>query len=511
MRKMALTQWGCLFVMLLVLFSCRKAPEYTRFIPEDAEGVVRIDIRQLIEKSGLGKDQQLKEKFIGAWEREMKPATQEKLKQFMENPEKTGVDWREPLFVFGRSETLKSEGALLAKVQDKSALTDMLNAMVDEQVFPEIQEKDRITYASDGRFVWVHTDDVLLVLYANDKHEDMLHAVARHLEADDEGLHGREGFRKMCESKGDIQIFVDGEWLKEEFLDKPMTKDWLAGMTQDVGMDFDCLSDISFEKGDIRLTTEIFGQTEEASNLLSTANWMGKINDDYFALIPESALAVWALNLDGEQIYNRLIAMDMLKNLNEEEKKTIEVLAGNFQGNVVMVLNGDPFAMFSGGRGVELALYARIKDATVMEDAIENLTAKSGKGTVKNAEGIYAVPFGLWNTDYLYMGVKNKDLFVTNNIGLTRMEKANTPMSVKGIKGSMGYFTLNFKPILDNPAMQAIAGGLKGKEQTGWNVLSCFSKLEVISSEYNKSEIYLRLNNQQQNALELLIDMVKQL
>lgn len=55
-----------LFLMaavLALLSSCSKVPEYAKVIPDDAVFVMRIDAKQLAEKSGIGDNDKAKKQF----------------------------------------------------------------------------------------------------------------------------------------------------------------------------------------------------------------------------------------------------------------------------------------------------------------------------------------------------------------------------------------------------------------------------------------------------------------
>ncbi len=86
-----------LLLAVLVLSSCCKTvPNYTKLIPEEADVVIRLDIRQMSKKSGLtGNDKMMKkaEEFIKS---EFTGKVREKMLAIFNDPAEAGLDLRDP-------------------------------------------------------------------------------------------------------------------------------------------------------------------------------------------------------------------------------------------------------------------------------------------------------------------------------------------------------------------------------------------------------------------------------
>jgi hypothetical protein len=99
-RQIHLMLWAVLAVFLLA--SCSKVHKSAQLIPEDAMFVLRVDVKQIADKSGFDDDSKAKKKLTEALkEADMSRAAREKAEAILDDPAKAGLDLRDPLFIYG--------------------------------------------------------------------------------------------------------------------------------------------------------------------------------------------------------------------------------------------------------------------------------------------------------------------------------------------------------------------------------------------------------------------------
>ena len=202
-----------LLMLIVLMASCSKSvPNYTRLIPEDADVVVRLDVRQMSKKSGFGKNDKLKAKIEQFIKSELSGKAKEKILAILDDPKQAGLDLRYPVFFYGSSNDENSVG-LVGAVWDADDFTDLLNVMAQEAGIGKVTTGE-LNYLKMFDLLFCYNDDWFFIAPYNadlDNAKAQAEAVAKRYDKADKSMADNEGFRQMCMKKGLMQVFVKGE------------------------------------------------------------------------------------------------------------------------------------------------------------------------------------------------------------------------------------------------------------------------------------------------------------
>ena len=127
-----------LMAVAFLLSSCSKTPKSAKLIPENANVVMRFDVKQIAEKSGLGKDDKIKNELKGELKKSGLPKTlQTKMEAILDAPAKSGVDLREPIFAYvvaAPKPKVGIVGSVLDAKEFESLINDVSKEMGGEQL-----------------------------------------------------------------------------------------------------------------------------------------------------------------------------------------------------------------------------------------------------------------------------------------------------------------------------------------------------------------------------------------
>lgn len=202
-----------LLMAIVLMASCSKSvPNYTRLIPEDADVVVRLDIRQLSKKSGFGKNGKLKEKIEQMVKDEVSGKAREKILDILNDPKEAGLDLRDPVFIYGSSNRDNKMGVVGA-VWNADSFTDLLNVLAQEAGIEKVKTGD-INYIKMFDLLVCYNDDWFFITPFDsdaDNAKAQAEDIVKRYEKGDKSMADNEGFRQMCLKKGVMQVFVKGE------------------------------------------------------------------------------------------------------------------------------------------------------------------------------------------------------------------------------------------------------------------------------------------------------------
>lgn len=497
---------GCLSIILLMT-SCKKSSDYARVIPADAEVVCRIQTAQLLEKCGADNGKFLKEKLLSVINRQASSTVSEKMSAIADDPSKSGLDFKSPVYVAIGGEALGTGAMLVAKVADQDALTGLLETIAAE-VAEKVSTDGDLTYLTAGGTMMVSDGKAFLMMEQAGSGMDALNKVKAMLSADEEkSILNDAGFKKMNDSKGDMQLLGNAEYMMDVFQKelKVMASMYPAGFNPN---DISGLMDVNFADGEVAFTIETIAKTEEARKYLENINkFSGKVGDTYFSRIPDKSLVVMALNMEGEKFWEQLQSVDNMDALPAETKVLIEKGIKNLDGDVVMAVQADPIAVVTNQDEAVITIYAKLKDGSQAEQMLSDMGLDN---LTRNSDGIYALPMQKGLMKYLYLKVDGKDMVISNKIDMVGSEKVSDPVDASTFKGKGFAFLLNLKPIMENPAVEAMAKAA-GARPTLWSLVSQFDRVEIFSKEAAKAECHVYLKDNKQNALAFLVNIGLQL
>lgn len=455
-----------LVMVLALLSSCSKVPNYAKVIPDDALLVVRIDAKQLAEKSGIGENDKVKKKFKAALkDADLSRGLRNKVEDLLEDPSATGIDLSQPLFVYVAQDDSDVKAGIVGGVSSKDDLTELLNGLAKEADVDKVVEEKEYNYFSEGKECIVFADSWFYFGQKNwdedveDYADDISSLFAKEAK---NSIVETEDFQKMCSANGVAQLLLSGKGMgsirdfKEisELMPKDLDIEEVA-----------YLMDLTIDNGEAALTTEVLSKSDEWKDYLAKYDdLMGDVNGDLLQYIGKDGLAIFA-NINGENAYDELKEFGLFKEMGSEERDMVKKVLRSINGDVAFGMTD-----FNMEKGIPVvAAYLQTKD-----NSIVNVFAQSmGQEMEQKASNQYTVSLGNDYSDYGYS---------------SSSRNAETPASMGfGFKNNISYIVTGANPKEFATASGAFAkSDLKGKKfyaYFGFAMLKKFSK--TISSDYD--------------------------
>ena len=207
-----------LLVAVLVLSSCCKTvPSFTKLIPEEADIVLRLDVRQMSKKTGFTKNDEMKDKAREFIKNEFSGKFKEKMLAILDDPAEAGLDLRDPVFVYNATESKAESFGVVGAVWKANRFTELLNAIAQEWGEEKVHTGD-VNYVTLQGMLICYTDDWFFITSFNEDWQDakaVARDIAKRYDSDKKSIADNPGFRKMCEKKGLVQLFMKGEAVGE--------------------------------------------------------------------------------------------------------------------------------------------------------------------------------------------------------------------------------------------------------------------------------------------------------
>ena len=215
MKKNRLFLMLTMLVAAIVLSSCSKSvPDYAKLIPDDADMVARIDVRQLAAKSGFGKGDGVNSKIKQALKEKVSEKTQKKILEIMDSPAQAGLDLRDPVMIYVCSS--KQEVGLVGTMWKKDRFTDLLNVLADEVDAGKVQSDGDLSYIKLNDVLVTFNDDWFHIGVCQDGNiKTLAKEIAKRGESDKGSITGNAAFQRMCKKTGVAQLLVRGQWLND--------------------------------------------------------------------------------------------------------------------------------------------------------------------------------------------------------------------------------------------------------------------------------------------------------
>ena len=486
---------SCTLIALLLLASCTdKTPDYARLIEKDVPLVVRIDVKQIGEKSGMADRKETIEKAQKRMsEAGLSAEAMTKMKAIADDPAEAGVDLRKPLLFFAEQPDAPS-AALVGALHDSGKFTELLQTISKEAGAGDaLKTEGELKTFQHQDLLIVFNDDWFYLTNQDRDESAKAEAVKKRFEADDEhSIRSREDFKEMCRAEGFMQMLLNGSALEQLGTKSKEIRDMLALMPANTkASDFAVCFDLSSKKGELTLTAQSIAMTDEAKKALEqNYESLGKVDGKLLAYVPEDALLTAATHIDGSKIYSQLEAsLSKEGDITAEQKELIKNMLSSLKGDVVVSFNS--MDMRNGPKAQLLA------DATSMDGL--NQIVKQNKnmfGVVEMAPGQYSVN-GLY-----FFGVYNNVFYLSSIAPLAEMKKAEKPIDAGDFKGKYGYMLLNLKAIAALPVFAGTDAAGSSPEAFAFQLLKNCDKLDFSMSELNKGELRLLMADKSADPIE---------
>lgn len=483
----------CMMGMLALLSSCSKTPDSAKLLDEESFLVVRIDTRQLLEKSGLAEEgkakSELKKFFKEGMGEDAKFIT-----DLIDEPENIGIDFADPLF-FAMSGDRDLEVRLVGSVADAEKMTSFFKELVKKADLDNrvkevdgyhclIFDEQSVLVYDRSNFMFCFYDESL----DNSDESDVVDDVKTLFEGrTDNELLTDADFNEMCSRGGVAQLLVRGKGVAEMRSSRELTKELPDGCElEDIAM----MMELTVDKGEAVLTGEMLPGSDAWKEFFekNTAIY-GDIKAEFAQYLSKENGVVMA-NIDGGKLYDLLSDAGIMQQLGRDDRRAVRDLLTAINGDIAVGLNdikdleeGDltisGYISTSSNKLVEL--FCQILMAEGASDVIEKTGADKYQLIERDYYGDIATQllFGYdKGASYVVLGGKDASAF-------GKVKKAFQKSDIKG-KGIYAFFNFGF--------LKNIVGNMNGEDEVFVNYLiSLFDYVEFYNEEGDGGKLLLRL------------------
>lgn len=504
---------SALIVLTVFMASCSKKAEYVNVIPADASAVISINLKSLVEKSGLtGEDNEaMKQKMLDALKNEMTAASFQHLEKILKNPVETGIDIQSPVYFFN-SVSFPYPTAV-ARVDNVDNLRASIEVMAKEQLCQPLAEADGYSFTqlgSDNLLAFNETTALFVGADGASATDAAKQAITELLKQTAEnGINKSACFQKMQKSDGDILFFASLDAIPQTYASQ-----FSAGIPSDVNLkDLSVIGGVNFENGKIALTFENYSENEQVNALLKKQEKaIIKLNSTFLKNFPESTLAFLNIGANGEELYNLLLSnKEFRDNVSVAKADDVKKLFNSFNGDISVglinvTMNNAP----------TFAAYAEVKNGDALKTIYANkqqLGLSKGEDILQLNENEYVYKNKTMN---VFFGVQGKQMYATNDellyksIGKAVDKSIEDAPYLSDMKGRNAFMVINTAAALELPVVKMLAA-MGGEEiLTYFRLASQTAYFEASSGDNGKVEINLVLKDKEVNALKQIIDFAKQ-
>lgn len=446
---------------VFLLASCNKVPKYAKMIPDDAAVVLRMDVRKISDKSKLGDNQDVKDKIEKAIkDADMGHSAREKLEDILDDPTKSGVDFRDPLMLYYTEDGDDRTVGILGSIKSKEDFTDLLNTLAKEADKDGVEDakKDFSYLANDGSGIF-YNDDFFLITqlpYDESKQDDKIDDIKKQFEDTDDKntMASSEDMKAMCKKDGLMQLLVEGEGIGNMREFKDADDDMPDGLKL---KDFAYLMDLNTDAGEATITGEVMAKSDEWKDYISSYDdAYGNIGNSLLKYVSTDGAAVLA-NLNGDKVSELMKKFGYDKTIKKffgKDTDTFYKVLRSINGDVAFAFNGydiektpsySDFPLFEGG------IYATTQDNSVANDLQKEM--KGDSHFIKAGTDRYAIPIlgnigsrmGSTTSEegdaslYMNFGYTSGVTYIAFSSKKDNIPEAKSPLSESLVKGKQAY------------------------------------------------------------------------
>lgn len=395
-------------LVIMALCSCTNT-DYQKAIPANATLVVKTDMRSISEKADF-KHSKWMTMLDASLVAVVKGKDMKSVKEYIDDPMKTGIDLSMPIYVFMVGE---ETAGMTMKVNDEGDVKDFLLLLQKQGLASKPVEKDGlmcgtliddISYAYDSK-------SFLLLASLNGKGTSATNRMTHELMSikEDDSFVSTEAFSCMNEEDDDVVTYTNGK-LGKDILSYVLE----AFVPAEIDMrDLDAIMCLNFENGQALFKAKAWGKTDKAQALLDEADKnFGTIDGKYIDRVSANTLVWIGTNIKGEWALSKLkenqSAKEMLFMLGRAVD--IEQMLRAVDGDVAIELQSE------GGNVEKLpeyVMYASLKNSDFLKDVDDWKASMKDFGITMNNRGDNQYALAMDGGSYLW-GVQSDDLFFSS-------------------------------------------------------------------------------------------------
>lgn len=478
----------CMALVVMLMSSCTRT-DYTHAIPADAAAVVSINLRSIVEKSGINDDSNasLKQHLTDALKNGLNSETAKQLSEIMEDPSESGFDFSSPVYVYTAKEFGFSPVVDL-NVDSKSDLTSTVEALAKSQLCTPLEKAKNFKFTIlGGKVVLAFNRGTALCVESKEGMSDKLFTALDKVMTlkKEDSFCADDAFDRLKDEKGDIAFYIT-------------PSQGLSGITAATpdkdasGKAF--IGNFSFDNGLIAMNLAKYFKDKPAAS-----SSMGQtLGTSLFSRFPKAMPVMFSLGMKGAETYSELSSLLGLETL---EIPLLRKLVESMQGDLAIGYNGYD------KQNMSFLAFAQIKDPKLVTGLdIKSLADQFGKIQKKGAND-FVYSFGKEN---IYYGIlPGNILYVTNNASVIHYhptaDNYGQNAYASQAKGKSLFFMFDTSNIV--PALQKQLGGPL--------VASALQKYVACVKGYNVTSDTWRFEMQWKdkntNALKQIINIARQM
>ncbi|MBP5190425.1 MAG: DUF4836 family protein [Bacteroidales bacterium] len=409
-RKRFMSSLANVALIVLTLASCSKKADLGDYVPDDAIGVVSVDMNELWNKADLSNIEQLSFAKLGLQElRSEDPQTAAIVDGILKDPRSTGLDLKGDLLIWVKAdEEVTFRGGFLMTMHKRKKFEEFLTKLAADNDF-ELTISDlkgfRVAKINNAGAGIVFNKTLAMLVPGGTNLESLLDMKHR------ESIASDKQFRKYWKNRSEISLWMSFDHIFEMAEDNGVDMEEIMAETG-LGKDYwdavkgsSIAANLTFDKGVIRTTFEMMGINGRTMNA-----YMQKFNSDLVKYMPENTLLTFAMGYNLKQVVN-ILERQQDEEIDLDEKvtgdKTVRDVINAFGGSVLFSLFD--IETYTDGRNEPLmAVALDINDA----ETIRTLLAEA---KMEEVDGIYALsnPIGLGFN--IYIALNKKAMYITNS------------------------------------------------------------------------------------------------
>lgn len=509
----------CMYIMLLtvmLLASCSGEKCYVNVLPEEPGVVYAFDLKQLVQKSELSAEdiRTLVDELKNTVGSGVNVQGTELLDKVFANPEESGLDLRQKVYLF--TDTKLAQAGLLACVNDKAKLDELVGLLETQQVVKQVENKEGYRQGLVEKGLLAYSESSCLLLFSE---------MEAGLQKWASELMGQEGkgtfsqtkaFENMERMEGDISAYASMALLPDEY--KTVMK---ASVPAAINWrDIDVVAGIHFEKGRMLLDMETVVSDEMKKEYEKIRPIYAKETSDRFLkLFPKDGFMWINMGLKGERLYEIMEKEPTMAAQLQSVQSMFDLksLLGAIDGEVAFCISSVQPAVF--------AMLAEVKNTDFVKsfESLKPMLEMTG-GQMKLLEtGTNTYELQLADgrmagmasgASSIYIGVKDNVFYLTNDKQCAEQKEADHSMKeavwADHVSGKRCFMAMNWD------ALSAIVGGdshriYSSKDQIARMLLNYMDYITLEALDDTHGRIEVGMKDKETNVLKQWIGMGKQL
>ncbi len=488
----------CIIILLVVASvatSCKSENdfEYTNAIPKDAAMVACVNVRTLLEKSGVGGSNEAKEQL----EKTLASGCSTQLSGLIGDllddlDDNSGLDLTSPIYLASYGE-VASEHMLVAKIGDKESFESVLGVLKSDGKCQGITSHGDYSSAvlGDGSFEVGYNESAAVVAR---KGADFAAMLSRQ---SSESINSVAAFEKMRGERCDVEFmfawkpYVDAMGFDELGDDHVFNSLIMSALNFENVYSY---GGINFEIGAVSLYSQLCCENEATTKLFENLLSIHKpINGRFNTLNDKSTHLMATIGVNGKELYSRI--GDYMRTKCEERGLSSAHI--NIIANVVSSVNGDLCVSMTENGDVKG--YAALT------------SADQGRRIVERVQDEVGFNFGYENS--AYMGIKGDMFYLTTSFDEYQYIDEPFSPSMKDVEFRnssddniiMCYVGADYitKTLSDCTETEFVGNHIKG--------MKLLNHIEMFVDKSGRAEINLVLKDKNANALRSIITKAAEL